>query len=88
MGRIEGRRIGMGEAKNGISKQKMDQEKLDELWAEVREMGIDELVWERKLEERLHQCNSCRNSLRECMRAWEGVKSSDLRLDKSLGMRE
>ena len=91
MGRIEYRRIGMGETKMVWLNGKMDREEGYELWAEAREMGRIEYRRIGMGEEaggEVHQCNSCRHILRQCMMAWGSVKSSDLRLDKSLGMRE
>ena len=67
----------------------MDREEGDEIWAEAREMGRIEYRRTGLGEEaggEVHQCNSPQ----QCMRAGEmgGCKKSDLRLDKSLGMRE
>ena len=54
MGRIEGRSIVMGETKNGMSNRWIKRNgtsygQWPGIWAESR---IDELFWERKLEER------------------------------------
>ena len=67
----------------------MDREEGDEIWAEAREMGRSEYRRTGLGEEaggEVHQCNR----LRQCMMAGEmgGCKISDLRPDKSLGMRE
>ena len=74
MGRIEGRLIGtcMGETKMVCQIRKMDQEEWVEIWTEASEMGRIEdqrIGMGEEAGGEVHQCNSCRNSLRQCMMA-------------------
>ena len=65
----------------------MDQEAWNELWTEAREMRRiedDELVWEKKLEERCTNTIDVEIDIDNALGLGR-VKISDLRLDKSFG---
>ena len=63
----------MGETKNGMSKQNIGSRGDAQRPGRIAESRIDELVWERKLEEKMHEHDICRNSHRQYVKGWEDV---------------